>query len=209
LVLPANKVTANLNRFPGPVHGPVHGKPIPVPPNLEHNPTVVFIGDDLTADWKLPYPLWINKGVAGETSGQTLARFQHDVIDLHPDIVHIETGMNDYTSADWIAPCGVNVPLLIQTCSNLISMINMADAANILVIVGTIPYPGEDGALYDRNLVLAGELLLGENTTLIDYEPLMYQCVCTDNGIVPNTLGYYQMDQAALSAIQGLEVPSN
>jgi hypothetical protein len=64
-------------------------------------PSVVLLGDDVTSQWTTnstafdQNPNWINKGVAGQTSRQVLARFQTDVIDLHPAIVNIIVGTND------------------------------------------------------------------------------------------------------------------
>ena len=61
--------------------------------DLARYPRVVFIGDDTTLNWFPQSALWINKGVAGDTSGKMLARFQTDVIDLHPNVVHILLGI--------------------------------------------------------------------------------------------------------------------
>lgn len=96
-------------------------------------PTVVFIGDETTSQWPMPTSNWINKGVPGNTTAQMLARFQTDVIDLHPDVVHILGGANDAKDGDWsnIDECGVN------TCENLEQMSEMAQAAGIKVVVGT------------------------------------------------------------------------
>ena len=60
--------------------------------DLVDYPKVVFIGDDITANCFPQGAIWINKGISGQTSGQVLARFQTDVIDLHPDVVNILVG---------------------------------------------------------------------------------------------------------------------
>jgi hypothetical protein len=78
-------------------------------------------------------PNWINKGVPGNTTDQMLARFQTDVIDLHPDVVHILGGADDAKFETW--PLGM--PCGIDTCGNLEEMSAMAQAAGIKVVVGT------------------------------------------------------------------------
>lgn len=43
--------------------------------------------------------IFVNRGVPGETSSQTLLRFNRDVIDLDPDIIIIQVGINDLVAA--------------------------------------------------------------------------------------------------------------
>jgi hypothetical protein len=81
--------------------------------------------------------------VPGQTSGQVLARFQTDVIDLHPAIVNIITGTYDVSTLPWPIECGPATGPT-ATCNNLASMTHMASAAGIKVIVGTIPTYGSD-----------------------------------------------------------------
>jgi hypothetical protein len=103
-------------------------------------PKVVFIGDDTTANWPMgDHPNWINRGVAGDTTDQMLARFQTDVIDLHPDVVHILAGTEDAIQEDWqySNQCGVD------TCGNIGLMAQMAYDAGIKVVIGT-PLGGGD-----------------------------------------------------------------
>ncbi len=103
-------------------------------------PKVVFIGDDTTANWPMgDHPNWINRGVAGDTTDQMLARFQTDVIDLHPDVVHILAGTEDAIKEDWqySNQCGVD------TCGNIGLMAQMAYDAGIRVVIGT-PLEGGD-----------------------------------------------------------------
>ena len=98
--------------------------------NLADYPKVVFIGDDITADWFPQSAIWINKGISGQTSGQVLARFQTDVIDSHPDIVNILVGTYDVATypAFWDPVCGPATGAY-ATCENVSAMIAMAQAA--------------------------------------------------------------------------------
>lgn len=61
---------------------------------------VVFFGDSITDIWKLDQyfpgkPMYINRGIGGQTTPQMLVRFRQDVIDLHPKAVIILAGTND------------------------------------------------------------------------------------------------------------------
>lgn len=60
---------------------------------------VVLFGDSRIEDWKnLPNMTgieFINRGIGGETTQQLLSRFQQDTIDLSPDMVIIQAGIND------------------------------------------------------------------------------------------------------------------
>ena len=75
-------------------------------------PTAVFLGDSITALWSQEgfglsewsqHPEWNNKGIIGQTSGQISARFDSDVVALHPDIVIICVGVNNvFPGFTWV-----------------------------------------------------------------------------------------------------------
>jgi lysophospholipase L1-like esterase len=106
-------------------------------------PLVVFIGDDVSASWGAgqggpefaAHPNWIGKGVSGQKSDEVLARFQTDVIDLHPEIVHILVGTNDVYPSWSLVPSGANA---IDSAANVEAMVRMAQANDIHVILATI-----------------------------------------------------------------------
>lgn len=103
-----------------------------LPPATPHR--VVFIGDSITEAWKPSTPALfaddvIDRGVSGETTTQMLARFRADVIDLRPAVVHIMGGINDIHSAPGTA----------LTRSNIESMVELARAHGITVILGAAP----------------------------------------------------------------------
>jgi lysophospholipase L1-like esterase len=114
-----------------------------VPKPVYGPPSVVFIGDDVSASWGAgqggpefaEHPNWINKGVSGQKSDEVLARFQTDVIDLHPEIVHILVGTNDVDPSWSLVPSGANA---IDSAANVESMVRMAQANGIHVILATI-----------------------------------------------------------------------
>jgi hypothetical protein len=175
-------------------------------------PSVVFIGDDVTADWATSSPAfvqnpnWINKGIAGQTSGQILARFQTDVIDLHPSIVNIITGTYDVSTPGWDPECGSSSPPSTATCANLTAMVQMATAAGIKVIVGTIPPYGNDSSsiafanseLFDRGLrQMAGVGVGGDLVTIFNNPNVALvdegRAEVSSNGIDPDAAGYATM----------------
>jgi hypothetical protein len=109
-------------------------------------PKVVFIGDWVTYSWTSAFaanPNWVNEGVPGiapccggpGTSSDTLARFQADVISLHPAIVHIMIGAADsyvvYDSGFQYYIPGFMIALD--------EMVKEARAANIKVVLGMEP----------------------------------------------------------------------
>lgn len=108
-------------------------------------PKVVFIGDYITANWPLPNSSWINLGVSQPsfccaTSGSSIYWIENfqQVIDLHPDIVHIMTGGFDAGLAgDGTLPIINSV--FVQ---NIESMVAQLQAAGIKVILGVEIAPG-------------------------------------------------------------------
>jgi lysophospholipase L1-like esterase len=106
--------------------------------------SVVFIGDSITAIWGngqlgpefAEHPNWVDKGISGQNSAQVLARFQTDVIDLHPEIVHILVGTNDVYPGWTLEPSQSNT---IDSVANVEAMVRMAQASSIHVILATIP----------------------------------------------------------------------
>jgi lysophospholipase L1-like esterase len=138
-------------------------------------PTVVFIGDETTTNWPMTgQPTWINKGVAGNTTAEMLARFQTDVIDLHPDVVHIMGGANDTIDETWApgSQCGPDA------CTNIEEMVQMAEAAGIRPIVA-LPLPVAGMSMNDQIELSTMTRLLILNYVngdlpayLLDYQPV-------------------------------------
>ena len=110
--------------------------PGPVLDGSHKGPAVVFIGDSITWQWTRDgfHPIYFtsngytNKGISGNTTVQMLARFQADVIDLDPYCVVIEGGTNDIAQRSDEA-----------ILSNLKQMTEMAQAAKIKVVLGSVP----------------------------------------------------------------------
>ena len=114
--------------------------PEPGAPAIDNNhkgPVAVFIGDSITWQWNVEgvgHPDffssngYVNKGISGNKTGDMLARFKTDVIDLDPHCVVIEGGTNDIAASD-----------LDAILERIKKMAEMAQKADIPVIVGAVP----------------------------------------------------------------------
>jgi len=165
-------------------------------------PKVVFIGDQFTYMWGTtpPFaanPSWINQGwdspvstycflfCSAGTSGGTLARFQTDVIDLHPAIVHIMVGVDDLNQDDDALQATDYVPKGLLTA--LETMVNMAKAANIKVILGIEPTQWASASPpYPQaiNSIIAG-YGAQNNIPVVNYADALCQCVNSTGGADP------------------------
>ena len=101
------------------------------------HPRIVFMGDSITENWvNLAGEFFtgerIGRGISGQTTPQMVARFRADVIDLHPAVVQIMAGTNDIA--------GNTGPMTPQeTQGNIRSMVELAHAHGIRVILASIP----------------------------------------------------------------------
>jgi lysophospholipase L1-like esterase len=101
------------------------------------HPRIVFMGDSITENWAgLAADFFtserIGRGISGQTTPQMVARFRQDVIDLHPAVVQIMAGTNDIA--------GNTGPMTAeQTQGNIRSMVELAHAHGIRVILASVP----------------------------------------------------------------------
>jgi lysophospholipase L1-like esterase len=185
--------------------------------------TVIFIGDSITQNWGdgafgpafVQNTNWTDKGISGQTSAQVLARFHSDVIDAHPDIVHVLVGTNDVYPG-WQL-CSGNT---INSCANVEAMVTEARAAGIGIILGTIP-PWGPGALaeaadpsperytriteWNNWLEKYGK---ANSLTVLDYHTVLeaangeqYVSLLTADGVHPSTAGFALMTPLVEQAI--------
>jgi acyl-CoA thioesterase I len=196
---------------------------------LQPRPKVVFIGDYITYEWASAFaanPNWINQGDPAPFTGSAaaLARFQSDVVSLHPAVVHIMVGAFDaaYVSDESAL---FDFPGFV---SNLDAMVKEAKAANIKVILGTTPpintlqsaYVTQInaaiagyGAANDIPVINYADLLCGcaslsttnpfalYKTTTLMMPSVIVQVVPDGDGVLPSTAGYAQMTQLAEAAV--------
>jgi acyl-CoA thioesterase I len=163
-------------------------------------PKVVFIGDQFTYMWGATPPFaantnWVNQGwgadsnlwvncfmlCQGGTSGSALARFQTDVIDLHPAIVHIMVGVDDLAMDD-DAEQVFGIATGFQT--SLETMVSMAKAANIQVILGIEPlWWATASPPYPQQLnAIVAAYGAQNNIPVINYEDALCKCVSSLGG---------------------------
>src|SRR4029077_6219545 len=98
----------------------------------EAPPIAVFTGDSIPDFWPGLYgefftsSHFLGRGIGAQVSSQGLSRFQQDVVELHPKVVHILYGTNDIA--------GLGGPTTFENIqNNLIAMVQMARANNIAV----------------------------------------------------------------------------
>jgi lysophospholipase L1-like esterase len=178
-------------------------------------PRVVFMGDSITEYWKLAHPdffgeTYIDRGISGQTTAQMLVRFRQDVIALKPTVVHILGGTNDIA--------GNGGPTTLDAIkSNITSMVDLAIANDIHVVLGSVPPAGlfpwrPSVAEPAQHIVEINEWLRRfareKNLIYVDYhEPLaderdaMKQTFSND-GVHPNRDGYSVMEPLARRAIE-------
>ena len=97
-------------------------------------PLVVFMGDSITDNWGSMRPdfftehNYLCRGIGAQTVEQMLARFQADVVDLHPRAVAILAGINNIA--------GNNGKMELENIAALLkSMCELARANNIIPIL--------------------------------------------------------------------------
>lgn len=106
---------------------------------------VVLFGNSRIQEWKKLPQLdgfeFINRGIGGETTAQNRARFQQDVLALKPDIVILQTGMNDLTA---LGAQPQRYKEIVQHCQdNLTFFVESLQAQQIEVIFLTIFPPAQ------------------------------------------------------------------
>ena len=175
---------------------------------------VVFMGDSITELWKFAHPdffgeNYIDRGIGGQTTAQMLVRFRQDVISLKPTVVHILGGTNDIA--------GNGGPTTLEAIkNNIASMVDLATANDIRVVIGSVPpagmFPWRPSVVEPaQHIVEMNEwlrrLAREKNLIYVDYhEPLaderdaMKQTFSND-GVHPNRDGYSVMEPLARRAI--------
>jgi acyl-CoA thioesterase-1 len=192
-------------------------------------PSIVFIGDSITELWGdglegpefSEHPNWIDKGISGQNSNQVLARFQTDVIDLQPDIVHILVGTNDVYPGWTLAPSSASA---INSPANVDAMVQMSQANGIRVILATIPPWGCEASnctlaenadptlsRYDRIRTWNAwieQYALSQGIPVVDYHSALvapdaehYVPELTLDGVHPSAAGYVLMTPMVEKAI--------
>lgn len=176
-------------------------------------PRVVFMGDSITEGWvgKMPQffvPGRIGRGISGQTTSQMLLRFRQDVIDLKPAVVQIMAGTNDIA--------GNTGPTTdAQVEGNIMSMVELAQANGIRVILASIPpadhFPWKPGLATAPRIATLNAWLKDYakrvGATYADYWSVLHvgDALRPDwglDGVHPNAAGYAAMAPVADAAIK-------
>lgn len=180
---------------------------------LPRRPTIVFMGDSITEGWPQQTPSFfvagrIGRGISGETTAQMLTRFQQDVIDLKPRVVHIMAGTNDI--AGLVALISPE-----ETEANIRSMLELAKAHGIGVILASIP--PADHFSWRQGLETASKIRAlnrwlsayakTSGAVYVDYWSVLHDGDAmrksfTADGVHPNEAGYKTMAPIANEAIR-------
>ena len=185
---------------------------------LQNEPTppkVVFMGDSITEFWSREAPDYfqthdyINRGISGQTSPQMLVRFRADVIALKPNIVVILAGVNDI--AGNTGPASLEM-----ITNNIFSMIDLAKANNIIVILCSVlpatDFPWNPNLEPATKIMALNSLLINyadaNAITFVDYYSAMVNArnglplTYSADGVHPNKTGYEVMAPLVEQAIQ-------
>ena len=175
---------------------------------------VVFMGDSITEGWERLDPSFfsdgkVDRGISGQTTAQMLLRFRQDVIDLHPQVVHILAGTNDIA--------GNTGPVtLAQVEGNLASMAELAQAHGIRVVFGSVPpaarFPWRPNLVVGTAIEQLNRWIQAyaarNGHAYIDYYHAMatddgvMQPSLSDDGVHPTLKGYKAMEPLAEAALR-------
>ena len=179
-------------------------------------PTAVFIGDSITDFWPgldgafFTDNGFTGRGIGAQVTSQGLLRFQQDVIELHPEVVHILYGTNDIAGL-----AGPTTYERIQ--NNLIAMVQLARANHIAVIIGTIlpishlPGGPDDPTLTPKIVAMNAwirEYGKREKVVVADYYPALsdgagrFRAELNSDGVHPTLAGYRVMEPITRAAVQ-------
>jgi len=185
-------------------------------------PRVVFFGDSITDFWRLneyfPDSDYLNRGIAGQTSGQLLQRMKDDVINLHPEAVLILIGTNDLARQIPVEAIESNYQMLAD----------LATANRIKVIFAAVTpvsdYHKDQEPSYERTPQRPAVFIRALNDWLqkfcnqrgygyADYftatvdQAGQFQAELSDDGLHPNAKGYRVMAPLAAGAIDKIVAP--
>lgn len=116
----------------------------PLPQTFAEPRTLILFGDSRVKHWRPPPTIKatniLNRGIPGETTAQMRLRFEKDVLDIDPDFVVIQAGINDLVAAS-MADAELKATIVQHTINNLTSMVDSARQQNRHVILTTIVEP--------------------------------------------------------------------
>ena len=174
---------------------------------------VVFMGDSITDNWmNLASGFWtegrVDRGISGQTTPQMLVRFRQDVLELHPQAVHIMAGTNDIAG-------NTGAAMMETVEGNIETMAELAHAHGIKVILASIPpaaaFPWSPGKQPSPQIRALNDWLSGyakaHGYTYVNYYPALatpdgaMKPGYSSDGVHPTAQGYAVMAPLAKAAI--------
>lgn len=183
-----------------------------LPPPAPGENRIVFMGNSITEFWKANDPTYfttyINRGISGQTTPQMLVRFREDVINLKPALVVILAGINDI--AQNTGPIKLE-----DTFGNLVSMIEIARAEHIKVVISSVlpanHFPWRPAIIPTEKVIALNKMLKdyadANKIVYLDYYSAMVDdqkglpSTLSGDGVHPNLAGYKVMEPLAEKAI--------
>lgn len=176
----------------------------------------VFIGNSITENWVgqdrdfFTTNNYVGRGISGQISAQMLLRMREDVIKLKPCVVVINAGTNDIAEND-------NVYNPEITLGNILSMVQLAQANNIKVVLGSVLPTNHFG--WRPNIVNVADKVIDLNNRIKNYADthnipyIDYHSALKDldngldlkygeDGVHPKIDGYRIMEPLAKQAIE-------
>jgi lysophospholipase L1-like esterase len=111
---------------------------------------MVFYGDSRAAEWPAPVDsdfTYINRGIAGHTTAQVVGRFREHVLDLNPDFILLQAGINDLKTIP-LFPDRMD-SVVGAAFENIETLLRMSRDQNTCVILTTV-FPVGKVPLYRR-----------------------------------------------------------
>lgn len=173
-------------------------------------PRYVFTGDSATDFWRLNEYFtgqdFVNRGIAGQTTNQLLARFLADVVALRPTAVIVLAGSEDIAAG--MSPSA--------TADNLVMMSDVAKAHSVQPIFASLlPVGGEAAKIRTPEAVRRvntwiRDYCIRQSFIYIDYysamadDKGMMKTDLSDDGVNPNSRGYRVMSPLLLDGVERL-----
>lgn len=179
-------------------------------------PRAVFMGDSITEYWVDIDPAFfrdngfIGRGISGQTSSKMLARFQRDVIELHPELVVISCGTND------VAMNNGRISLD-NVVTQIKSMADLARYNGIIPVVVSVPpcnhffwrpeVESPAGSIIELNVKIKA-YCDAEGIPYVDYHSAMaaedgsMEKAYSEDGCHPVLEGYRVMERTVLPVIE-------
>ena len=183
---------------------------------VKEKPVVVLMGDSITQNWAKFDTPWLEehnflgRGISGQTTSHMLVRFRADVIDLHPEYVHILAGVNDIA-------CNNGRIKVINVFKNIVSMVELAQHNGIKPILCTTTpakefgwrknFPDPRPSIDSLNTMISA-YAIANKLLLVDYHSALkdeeggldkkYQ----GDAVHPAIAGYKVMEALLLEAIE-------